>query len=39
MNNNGFTATKIIGYDHNWIDAAGYPEQLVSGPLLLLCCS
>lgn len=29
MNKNGFSGVKIIGYDHNWIDASGYPIQLV----------
>ncbi|KAI1793363.1 glycoside hydrolase [Ganoderma leucocontextum] len=29
MDNNGFSATKIIGYDHNWGDAAGYPITLM----------
>ena len=29
MNKNGFSSVKIIGYDHNWIDASGYPIQLV----------
>ncbi|OJT08110.1 Endo-1,6-beta-D-glucanase [Trametes pubescens] len=30
MNNNGFSGTKIIGYDHNWNDAAGYPVDLMN---------
>jgi hypothetical protein len=30
MNNNGFSNTKLIGYEHNWDDAGGYPVQLVS---------
>lgn len=30
MNNNGFSSTKLIGYEHNWDDAAGYPVQLVA---------
>ncbi|THH14377.1 hypothetical protein EW146_g5945 [Bondarzewia mesenterica] len=30
LNNNGFSGTKIIGYEHNWADAANYPVQLVS---------
>ena len=30
MNNNGFSGTRIIGYDHNWNDAGGYPVQIVS---------
>ena len=30
LNNNGFSAVKIIGYEHNWNDAAGYPVSLVS---------
>lgn len=29
MNSNGFSSTKIIGYEHNWSDAANYPVQLV----------
>lgn len=29
MNGAGFSGTKIVGYDHNWSDAAGYPVQLV----------
>lgn len=29
MNSNGFSNTKIIGYEHNWSDAANYPVQLV----------
>ncbi|KAI0321320.1 glycoside hydrolase [Amylostereum chailletii] len=29
MNNNGFSGVKILGYDHNWSDAAGYPVQLM----------
>jgi hypothetical protein len=29
MNSNGFQNTKIIGYEHNWVDAANYPVQLV----------
>jgi hypothetical protein len=35
LNNNGFSATKIIGYEHNWNNAGAYPVQLVhSCPLL-----
>jgi len=30
MDNNGFSGVKIIGYEHNWNDAGGYPEQLMS---------
>ena len=30
MNNNGFSATKIIGFEHNWQDAGTYPIQIVS---------
>ena len=30
MNNNGFSGVKLIGYEHNWNDAGGYPVQLVS---------
>ncbi|PSR70551.1 hypothetical protein PHLCEN_2v13590 [Hermanssonia centrifuga] len=29
MNNNGFSGVKIIGYDHNWNDAGGYPIQIM----------
>ncbi|KAH7882702.1 glycoside hydrolase family 30 protein [Phlebopus sp. FC_14] len=29
MNANGFANTKIIGYEHNWSDAANYPVQLM----------
>ena len=29
MNSNGFSNTRIIGYDHNWVDAAAYPVTLV----------
>ncbi|KAG1740173.1 glycoside hydrolase family 30 protein [Suillus paluster] len=29
LNNNGFSGVKIIGYDHNWADAANYPVQLM----------
>jgi hypothetical protein len=29
LNNNGFSGVKVLGYDHNWSDAAGYPIQLV----------
>ncbi|OBZ71255.1 Endo-1,6-beta-D-glucanase [Grifola frondosa] len=29
MDSNGFSGTKIIGYDHNWDDAAGYPINLM----------
>lgn len=29
MNANGFSNTKIIGYEHNWSDAANYPVQLM----------
>lgn len=31
MDDNGFSDVRIIGYDHNWNDAGGYPIQLVSG--------
>lgn len=30
MDNNGFSSTKLIGYEHNWDDAADYPVTLVS---------
>ncbi|KAI0734077.1 glycoside hydrolase superfamily [Fomitopsis betulina] len=29
MNNNGFSDTLIIGYEHNWDDAGKYPIQLM----------
>ncbi|KAH9889777.1 glycoside hydrolase [Cubamyces lactineus] len=29
MNSNGFSGVRIVGYDHNWDDAAGYPVQLM----------
>ncbi|GJE98275.1 glycoside hydrolase family 30 protein [Phanerochaete sordida] len=29
MNNNGFSGTRIVGYDHNWSDAGGYPVQIM----------
>lgn len=29
MDSNGFSSTKIVGYEHNWNDAANYPVQLV----------
>ncbi|KAH8818882.1 glycoside hydrolase [Flagelloscypha sp. PMI_526] len=29
LNNNGFSAVKLIGYDHNWNDAGGYPSNLM----------
>ncbi|THH04832.1 hypothetical protein EW145_g5236 [Phellinidium pouzarii] len=29
LNNNGFSGVKIIGYEHNWDDAANYPVQLM----------
>jgi len=29
LNNNSFSGVKIIGYEHNWVDAANYPVQLV----------
>lgn len=29
MNKNGFSDTKLVGYEHNWNDAAKYPVQLV----------
>lgn len=29
MNENGFSDTIIIGYDHNWDDAGEYPVELV----------
>jgi hypothetical protein len=36
MDNSGFACTKIIGYEHNWDDAAGYPVTLVGCYFLLL---
>ncbi|KAI9463484.1 glycoside hydrolase family 30 protein [Boletus coccyginus] len=29
MDSNCFSSTKIVGYDHNWNDAANYPVQLM----------
>ncbi|TBU27192.1 glycoside hydrolase [Dichomitus squalens] len=29
MDSNGFSGVKIIGYEHNWNDAAGYPITLM----------
>ncbi|KAJ6504441.1 glycoside hydrolase family 30 protein [Mycena vulgaris] len=29
LNNNGLSSVKIIGYDHNWDNAASYPVQLM----------
>jgi len=29
LDNNGFSRVKIIGYDHNWNNAATYPVQLM----------
>ncbi|EED83900.1 hypothetical protein POSPLDRAFT_134943 [Postia placenta Mad-698-R] len=29
MNSNGFSGTDIIGFDHNWSDADGYPVELM----------
>lgn len=33
MNSNGFSNTKIVGYEHNWDDAGGYPVQVVRSAL------
>ena len=35
LNNNGFSDVKIIGYEHNWDQAANYPVQLVSTLIIL----
>jgi O-glycosyl hydrolase len=29
LNSNGFSDVRLIGYDHNWDNAATYPVQLV----------
>ena len=29
LDNNGFSSVKIVGYDHNWNNAATYPVQLM----------
>lgn len=29
MDANGFSSTRIIGYEHNWKDAGGFPVQLM----------
>ncbi|KAI0632331.1 glycoside hydrolase [Trametes polyzona] len=30
MDSNGFSGTKIFGYDHNWADGGGYPIDLMN---------
>lgn len=30
MNNNGFSGVKLVGYEHNWDDAAAYPVTLMN---------
>jgi O-glycosyl hydrolase len=30
LNKNGLQSTKVIGFEHNWDDAASYPTQLIS---------
>jgi len=30
MNKNGFSSIKLIGYEHNWDDAAAYPVTLIN---------
>lgn len=39
MDSNGFSDTIIIGYEHNWNDAADYPVTLVrvTGLTLSVC--
>lgn len=34
LDNNGLSSVRVLGYDHNWDDAAGYPVQLVSPSIL-----
>ena len=34
LNSNGLSSVKIIGYDHNWDNAATYPVQLVRYTLM-----
>ena len=29
LDNNGFSCVKIVGYDHNWNNAATYPVELM----------
>ena len=29
MDNNGFGSTRIIAYDHNWVDGAQFPVQVL----------
>ncbi|KAF7340532.1 Glycoside hydrolase family 30 protein [Mycena sanguinolenta] len=29
LNNNGLSSVKLVGYEHNWNDAAGYPVTLM----------
>lgn len=36
MNSNGFSGTDIIGFDHNWSDADGYPVELVRNSISVL---
>jgi len=37
LDGNGFSSVKIIGYEHNWVDAANYPVQLVRFTILSTC--
>lgn len=37
LDGNGFSNVKIIGYEHNWVDAANYPVQLVRLAAFLTC--
>lgn len=37
MDDNGFKDTLLIGYEHNWNDAGGYPIQLVSSLIKNRC--
>ncbi|KAJ7064054.1 glycoside hydrolase family 30 protein [Mycena amicta] len=30
LNNNGLSSVKIVGYEHNWNDAGGYPVTLMN---------
>ncbi|KAF8172956.1 glycoside hydrolase family 30 protein [Mycena galopus ATCC 62051] len=29
LNNNGLSSVKLVGYEHNWVDAAAYPVTLM----------
>ena len=39
MDSNSFGGVKIIGYEHNWDDAADYPVQLVCVTFWIPLCA